>query len=89
MAPVPNPSVGRTRFTFALPHKEELVEFRVFDALGRLLRADKLGPLPAGDHAWEWNGRDDAGRQVGAGGYFVRLQAGSAMQTRKAFRLSQ
>ena len=89
MAPVPNPTFGKMRFAFALPHDEELVEFRVFDPQGRLLRADKLGPLAAGDHSWEWNGRDHSGRQIGAGVYFVRLQAGRAMQTRKAFRLAR
>jgi hypothetical protein len=89
MAPMPNPSYGTTRFAFVLPQREEQVEFRVFDALGRQLRTDRLGPLAAGDHVWEWNGRDASGREVGAGGYFVRLQAGSAMQTRKAFRLAR
>lgn len=89
MAPIPNPSFGKARFAFTLPRREEMVEFRVFDALGRQLRADKLGPLAAGDHVWEWNGRDAGGREVGAGGYFVRLQAGSAMQVRKAFLLSR
>ncbi|HET9326095.1 MAG TPA: lamin tail domain-containing protein [Candidatus Eisenbacteria bacterium] len=89
MAPSPNPSFGRMRFAFTLPRKEEVVEVRVFDALGRQLRADKIGPLVAGHHSWEWNGRDASGREVGAGGYFVRLQAGGLMQTRKAFRLSR
>jgi flagellar hook assembly protein FlgD len=65
------------------------MEFRVFDAQGRQMRADQLGALAAGDHVWEWNGRDAGGRDVGAGVYFVRLQAGSAMLTRKTFRLSR
>src|SRR5262245_6724097 len=41
MAPTPNPGFGTMRFAFALPREEALVEFRVFDALGRQVRADK------------------------------------------------
>jgi flagellar hook assembly protein FlgD len=36
-----------------------------------------------GRHAVNWNGRDDAGREVAAGAYFWRLQAGNLTRTTK------
>jgi flagellar hook assembly protein FlgD len=43
----------------------------VFDLGGRLVRTLHRGPLAAGPHAFEWNGRDQAGRRAAAGVYFV------------------
>jgi len=87
-SPVPNPSRGITRFEFDLPRKEERVEFKVYDALGRQVSAQVTGPFAAGSHVWEWSGRDAGGHAVSAGVYFVRMQAGSTTLTQKTFRLT-
>ena len=41
------------------------------------------GAFTAGEHAVDWNGRDDAGSAVGSGIYFYRLDADGLSQTRK------
>ncbi len=52
----------------------------VHDVTGRLVRA--LGPAD-GQNAVIWNGRNEAGKRVSAGVYFVRLQAGESVYTRR------
>lgn len=58
------------------------VDLRVFDATGRLVRVLVRGEqMPAGNREAVWNGRDDAGRAVSAGVYFVCLQASGVRDT--------
>ena len=47
----------------------------VYDLSGRVVRALQRGKLAAGSHRFDWNGRDEQGRKVPAGVYFVRLEA--------------
>ena len=67
----PNPMAGATAFHFELPHPGSVV-LQVHDPAGRRVRTI-VAPLGAGPQALRWNGRDDAGREVGNGVYFVRL----------------
>ena len=87
--PSPNPGLGSARFGFELPQHENQVEIAVYDASGRVLRHEQLGPLEPGDHAWTWNGRDGAGRTVGPGVYFARLRVGARMLIQKAAWLAR
>jgi hypothetical protein len=58
------------RFALARSMQGELA---LFDAAGRLRRVLATGELSAGEHRIAWDGRDDAGRAVAAGRYFLRL----------------
>jgi flagellar hook assembly protein FlgD len=49
------------------------VELQVFDAAGRAVRTLAQGRMDAGTHTATWNGRDDSGRELAHGIYFVRL----------------
>ena len=60
-----------------------ITHLAVYDASGRLVRTLARETLPAGDHTTIWDGRDDRGSRVGAGTYFVRLEAGDATRTTK------
>lgn len=75
----PNPFNPQTSLHLELP-VATMVELRIHDARGRLVRAFAPASLPAGVHAWPWDGRDDAGRDVAAGVYLVTLttSAGTA-----------
>lgn len=79
---LPNPMRESTRIDFALP-AAGTISLKVYDASGRLLRTLAEGEAPAGPASRVWDGRDDAGRQVPAGIYFYRLQAGGQVLTRK------
>jgi len=48
---------------------------RVADLGGRLVRALRAGPLPAGVHRLKWDGRDGSGVRVRSGLYLVSLDS--------------
>jgi hypothetical protein len=82
----PNPFPERTTLTFSLPTagRATLV---VHDVAGRLVERLVSGELPAGRHAAVWDGRDQAGRRVAAGVYFVRLSSESESASRSVVYL--
>jgi hypothetical protein len=79
---VPNPFAGETTVSFTLPERGE-VELAVYDVAGRRVATLFSGEQGAGDHSVEWNGVGDNGERVGAGVYFVRIEAGKQTVTRK------
>ncbi|NOT33303.1 MAG: hypothetical protein HOP12_03940 [Candidatus Eisenbacteria bacterium] len=83
----PNPFRGLTRIELELP-STTVAQVRAFDGAGRAIRELHRGSLAAGRHAIEWNGRDDAGRPVSAGVYFVRAtRAGGETRTTRVVKL--
>jgi len=54
---------------------------------GRRLRELASGIRPAGEQSLTWDLRDDRGAAVGAGLYFVRLEADGRTITRKVATL--
>lgn len=76
----PNPALGAARVLFNLSETRS-VELAIFDASGRRIRSIAPGALSAGARSLAWDGRDDAGRPVAAGAYFLRLDTGGAGQT--------
>jgi hypothetical protein len=77
----PNPANRGTTLRFALPVGAN-VSLGVYDAAGRLVRSLANGALWAGEHAAAWDLRDGAGRAVGAGLYFARLDVAGRTITR-------
>lgn len=83
----PNPSGGSTRLAFALAQQSS-VDLRVYDASGRLVRAQRVGTLPAGRHQASWDRLSNGGASAPAGVYFVNLSAdGQDMGTQKLVML--
>ncbi len=79
----PNPFNPSTTVRFAVPWSAR-VRLTVFDLQGRLVRVLRDGPAEGpGWHEAQWFGQDAAGRQVGAGVYFYRLEAGTFRETRR------
>ena len=76
--PQPNPSSGRTTFTYALP-RDGQVRLLLFGANGRVVRTLESGARSGGIHAVRWDGRDDSGRRAAPGVYFARLETGGRM----------
>ena len=75
--PYPNPFNNRSVVSFSLERAGE-VTLKVFDITGREVRVLQAAPLPAGYHEVVWDAGDCA-----SGVYFVRLEAGEMVQTRK------
>ncbi len=82
----PNPFNPMTTIAFALPEAGP-ARLAVYDVGGRLVTVLADGPHDAGEHKAVWNGRDAAGRRLGSGVYFVRLEAAGFVSTRKMVRV--
>jgi hypothetical protein len=80
--PSPNPTLGPATLRFALP-RESRVRLAVYDAAGRVVRELISAREPAGEHTFLWDLRDDRGRSVGAGVYFVWLGAAGHTLTQR------
>lgn len=79
---VPNPFNPVTEIHFELTASSP-VRIAVYDLSGRRVRTLIEGHLPAGAHHQVWNGRDDHGRTLASGAYYVRMVAGTRIDRRK------
>ena len=70
----PNPFGGETTIAYRLDSPGE-VRLSVYTPEGRLVATLVDGFTERGTHAATWNGRDSAGRGVGSGVYYYRLDA--------------
>ena len=82
----PNPFNPQTTVNFNLVGPQH-VRVAIYDVRGALVRKLADQSMPAGDHSLVWNGLDDGGRTTSSGIYFVRLIAGSTVETRKIVML--
>jgi hypothetical protein len=73
----PNPCHGTSTLTFLLARDAD-VRVRVHDVAGRRVRTMEVGRLPAGRHAWAWDGRIGDGHFARTGLYFVGLEVDGA-----------
>lgn len=71
----PNPFNPRVEVSLTLS-RAAAASVTVLDLGGRLLRELHAGELPAGAHAFAWDGEDRAGRPLPSGVYFYRVVAG-------------
>jgi len=78
----PNPFGPLTTIALSIP-RDGAVTVDVVDVNGRLVRTLWQGALGAGAHNFPWDGRDAAGRTVGAGTYFARMHTSEGMSTAK------
>jgi hypothetical protein len=79
---VPNPFTARSRLTFSLG-QAGIIQLRVFDLRGRLVRTLTERSFPAGEASVFWDGTDDAGRRQAAGTYLLQLDGHGVTKTRK------
>ncbi|MCK9997297.1 MAG: hypothetical protein KAH56_13560, partial [Candidatus Krumholzibacteria bacterium] len=77
----PNPFNPSTLIRFDLPRRME-VRLGVYGLDGKRVATIISGTLDAGPHECYWKGRDKADRDVAAGVYFLRLEAGGFIRTR-------
>jgi hypothetical protein len=68
----PNPFNPRTLLRFAT-RRDGAVALDIHDVRGHLVRRIVRAELPAGDHQYVWDGRDERGSAVASGQYFARL----------------
>ena len=82
----PNPFRSNTTIAYSLPNREH-VRIRVYDINGRVVRTLVNEVKAAKAHAISWDGRDNQGRRVASGVYFIRFHAGEKELTRRSIHL--
>ena len=82
----PNPFNPHAQVTFILAQAGH-ARLTVHDVLGRRVRTLVDETRRAGKHVVQWDGRDDAGREVGSGVYHFRLTGVQGESSRKAVLL--
>ena len=82
----PNPFRESTRIVFYVPRQTE-VSVSVFDVRGRRVRTLVSSTQSPGRHETTWLGRDDQGRDLGSGVYFLRFVTDERTLTRRVMLL--
>jgi hypothetical protein len=77
----PNPFQGNTTIAFSLARGGP-VELAIYTVNGRRVTTLVRGTRDPGLYQLVWNGRDDGGRTVGAGVYYVHLASAQGKFTR-------
>ncbi len=78
----PNPFGPSTTISYSLP-AETHVRLGIYNIAGREVVTLRDSVLAEGPHEDAWDGRDRDGRELGAGMYFVRLEAAGETRTAK------
>jgi FlgD Ig-like domain len=78
----PNPFNPSTRISYSLAETGRAV-LSVYDVGGRLVKTLVDAHLDAGLRTVAWRGVDEAGNRVASGTYFLRLETGKEIRTRK------
>ncbi len=78
----PNPFTTSTQISFYLP-TDDNVKLEILDVFGNVVKTLFNGNLPAKQHIYNWDGRNEAGSFVSSGTYITRLIAGDQVRTSK------
>lgn len=81
-----NPFRGTIALAYDLPAPRQ-VSLAVYGVDGRVVRRFPAVERNAGRHLVAWDGRDDAGRGIAPGVYFLSLKAGESSATHRIVRL--
>ena len=78
----PNPFNPSTTISYQVPRQSD-VRIEIYNMLGQKIRALLNDHKDPGVYQMVWDGRNDAGVQVGSGVYLYRMIASDFVQTRK------
>jgi hypothetical protein len=78
----PNPFNPMINLHFQL-YDNEAMEISVYDIQGKKVRSLYSGWMDRGTHSITWDGKEDAGKMVPSGLYFISFKTGSHIETRK------
>jgi aminopeptidase N len=79
----PNPFNGVVNISFSVEGRAQEINLEIYDIQGRLVRVLQTGWLQPNRYAIDWDGRDNAGRDLASGVYLVRLSGRHSASTKK------
>ncbi|UCG93003.1 MAG: T9SS type A sorting domain-containing protein, partial [candidate division WOR-3 bacterium] len=82
----PNPSIRAMHISYQIA-RETVVSLQLYDVAGRSVCTLASGVCQPGHYTVIWDGKDDLGRAVASGVYFVRFEAGDYKKVEKAVLL--
>jgi len=77
----PNPFTSQTTISFSLS-QPGMARLSIYDLSGRLITSLLNEMKPLGTHTVQWDGSDEAGRQVSSGVYICKLISGAEMKSK-------
>ncbi len=83
----PNPFANQISFEVSSSRKDTPLCISVYNLKGQLVKQIHRGHVKGGGSTYQWNGRDDRGRDTAAGIYLLRVSQGSDNRTRKMLKL--
>ncbi len=84
----PNPFSMLTKVSFGIGQSAERMELKIYDASGSLVKSFvSSSSIEYQGSSIIWNGRDDHGRELESGVYFVQLATGEQIITEKIVKL--
>jgi spore coat protein A len=87
LSPVrPNPFAAGTTVGYEVD-RPAFVRLAAYDVTGRRVRLLVRGAREAGAYSVRWDGRDDGGRELGPGVYFLRLEVGGKKLVQKVLMI--
>lgn len=78
----PNPFNPSTTISLDIPYKSE-VSLKIYNILGEEVKTLLNRQLSAGSYNFEWNGTDNAGKQVSSGVYLYKLTTNNISLSKK------
>jgi hypothetical protein len=81
---VPNPLSASTRIVYTLTHPAD-GSIQIYSVTGRSVRTIAKGRFETGTHEYAFDGKDDNGRRLPLGGYFIRLETDKVNVAGKLF----
>jgi hypothetical protein len=82
----PNPFNPESTIMFSIQNVGNVI-INVYNLRGQRVKALVNGYKQDGEHSIVWNGRDDNGRELGSGIYFIRMVAGEDVSVRRVVLL--
>ena len=84
--PSPNPVRRNVLFSYSVPNNISCA-IKIFDVSGRLTKEYNRKTSSPGVYSWIWDGRDNQGKKVSTGTYFVKFEAGNFKSWKKVILL--
>ena len=85
----PNPFCSSTVIQYTLPQHIREATIEIYNIKGQLVKTLLTFPNRGlGTSTAVWNGKDDKGKEVGAGMYFIYMKTGENVHVKKIVKLS-